>query len=77
LCPFIILFFNQTNSLGSVITPRTALAATVRAEARYTPDFLLPILPGKFLFVVEITVSPSTERPNVSVGPPRHAAQLG
>jgi hypothetical protein len=36
---------------------------------------LLPILPGKFLFVVEIITSLSCALPIVSIGPPRHAAQ--
>jgi hypothetical protein len=63
------------NSLGSVITPRTADAATVRGEAKYTCDCFDPIRPGKFLFVVEIQTSLPPRRPNVSGGPPRHAAQ--
>ena len=61
-------------SLGSVITPFIAEEATVSGEARYTADFLLPILPGKFLLVVEIIDSPSVALPTVSIGPPKHAA---
>ena len=37
-------------------------------------DFLLPILPGKFLLVVEIITSLSFALPTVSEGPPRQAA---
>ncbi len=57
------------------MTPRTADAATVYGEARYTCDFFDPILPGKFLFVDEIHTSMPFKRPNVSEGPPKQAAQ--
>ena len=56
------------------MTPVSADAATVYGDARYTCDFFDPILPGKFLFVDEIQTSTPFSLPNVSDGPPRHAA---
>ena len=57
--------------------PVTADAAAVYGDARYTCESIEPILPGKFLFVVEITTSSACVLPNVSTGPPRQAAHEG
>src|SRR6266550_8773329 len=64
------------NSRGSVILPLIALAATVIGEARKTCDSLWPMRPGKFRFVALMHFIGVFMRPNVSVGPPRQAAQL-
>jgi hypothetical protein len=65
---------SQKNLRGSSMTPATADAATVYAEARYTPESGLPIRPLKLRFVVLMQVSPAASTP----GPlPAHAAQLG
>src|SRR3990170_389344 len=69
--------FHAKNSLGSVMTPRNADAATVKGDARYTCDCLDPMRPGKFLLVVEMHTSFPSVLPKVSGGPPRHAAQDG
>src|SRR5258706_10090934 len=62
-------------SLGSVILPVIALAATVAGDARNTCDSLWPIRPGKLRFVALMHFIGEFIRPNVSTGPPRHAAQ--
>src|SRR5947207_4207372 len=64
------------NSRGSVILPVIALAATVIGEARKTCDSLWPIRPGKLRLVALMHFNGVFMRPKVSVGPPRHAAQL-
>src|SRR5947208_2201472 len=64
------------NSRGSVILPVRALAATVIGEARKTCDSLWPMRPGKFRLVALMHFIGEFIRPKVSVGPPRHAAQL-
>src|SRR5262249_40846596 len=64
-------------SLGSVITPVIALAATVSGLARYTRASLWPMRPGKFRLVVLMQLIGAFKRPNVSLGPPKHAAQDG
>src|SRR5258706_6258825 len=61
-------------SLGSVILPVSALAATVAGDARNTCDSLWPIRPGKLRFVALMHFIGEFIRPNVSTGPPRHAA---
>lgn len=43
-------------SLGSVTYPVKAEAAAVYGEARYICPSLWPILPGKFLFVVDTQI---------------------
>ncbi len=60
--------------LGSVIYPEIALAAATALFAKYIFELLLPILPTKFLFVVEIQTSPS---PKIPIYPPKHAPQVG
>src|SRR5438445_13828082 len=62
-------------SLGSVMRPVIALAATVAGDARNTCDSLWPMRPGKFRFVALMHFIGEFIRPNVSTGPPRHAAQ--
>src|SRR6266704_6492982 len=53
-----------------------ALAATVIGEARNTCDSLSPMRPGKLRLVALMQLMPDLlMRPNVSTGPPRHAAQ--
>ena len=61
-------------SFGFVITPVTAEAATTFELDKYTEEAGSPILPLKFLFVVEIHVSPSDNTP---ICPPRHGPQPG
>ena len=63
-----------TSSRGSAITPVRALAATVSGLARNTCASLWPMRPGKLRFVVLMHVIGVFSRPNVSDGPPRHAA---
>src|SRR5262249_17780565 len=65
------------HSRGSAIVPLIALAATVNGLARYTRASLCPMRPGKLRFVVLIQLSGAFSRPNVSLGPPRHAAHDG
>ena len=48
---------------GGVISPRIADAATVAGLARKTSDCGDPILPLKFLLVVEMQTSPSPKMP--------------
>src|SRR5262249_24321442 len=64
-------------SRGSVISPRTALAATVSGLARYTRASLWPMRPGKLRLVVLMQLSGWLSRPKVSLGPPRQAAHDG
>ena len=52
-----------------------ALAATVAGLARKTSLSRLPMRPGKFRFVALMHFNRVLARPNVSSGPPRHAAQ--
>jgi len=59
------------------MTPVKALAATVSGLARYTRASLWPMRPGKFRFVVLMQLMGALRRPNVSLGPPKQAAQLG
>jgi hypothetical protein len=61
-------------SAGPVILPVMALAAATAGFARYTSDFVLPILPTKFRFVVEMARSPSARMP---ICPPRQGPQVG
>src|ERR1700685_4161244 len=62
-------------SRGSVTLPVNALAATVIGEARKTCDSLSPMRPGKLRLVALMHLMPDLlMRPNVSTGPPRHAA---
>src|ERR1035437_8542048 len=63
------------NSRGSVTLPVSALAATVAGEARNTCESLWPMRPGKLRLVALMHLSGAFMRPNVSTGPPRHAAQ--
>src|ERR1700752_4297875 len=61
---------------GSVTFPVNALAATVAGDAKNTCDSLSPMRPGKLRFVALMHLMPGLlMRPNVSTGPPRHAAQ--
>src|SRR5947209_6073440 len=64
-------------SRGSVITPVTALAATVSGLARNTRASLCPMRPGKLRLVVLMQLIGVFSRPKVSLGPPRHAAHDG
>src|SRR5262245_37225575 len=64
-------------SLGSAISPLTALAATVSGLARKTRASLWPMRPGKLRLVVLMQLRAVLSRPKVSDGPPRQAAQLG
>src|SRR5258706_8029190 len=64
-------------SRGSVIVPFIALAATVSGLARKTLASLCPMRPGKLRFVVLMQLIAVLSRPNVSDGPPRHAAHDG
>src|SRR5258706_548361 len=65
----------HTYSLGSVITPVSALAATVTGDARNTCDSLCPMRPGKLRLVALMHFMGEFIRPKVSTGPPKHAAQ--
>ena len=56
--------------------PVRALAATVYGDARNTCDSRWPIRPGKLRLVALMHFIGLFNRPNVSVGPPRQAAQL-
>src|ERR1051325_1754882 len=71
------LRFIYMQSRGSVIVPDSALAATVNGLARKTFASLCPMRPGKLRFVVLMQESGVLSRPNVSLGPPRHAAHDG
>jgi len=51
------------NSLGSVIFPFMAVAAQVAGLARKTLPFGEPILPTKFLLVLDTHTSPSETTP--------------
>src|SRR5206468_4206063 len=62
-------------SRGSTIFPAIALAATVIGDARNTCDSLWPMRPGKLRLVALMHFIGEFMRPNVSTGPPRHAAQ--
>src|SRR5216683_8134025 len=68
---------HTTKSRGSAISPLRALAATVSGLAKNTLASLCPIRPGKLRLVVLMHASGVFSRPNVSDGPPRHAAQDG
>jgi hypothetical protein len=61
-------------SLGSVIFPFIADAATTRGDARNVCDSISPILPGKFLFVVLIQISFGPKTP---ICAPQQAPQVG
>src|SRR5918911_4882484 len=61
-------------SLGSVIFPVTADAATTIGDARYVFDSMFPILPGKFLLVVLTHIS---SLPRTPICAPQHAPQVG
>ena len=56
------------------MTPLIAEAATTFELDKYTEDFVSPILPLKFLLVVEIHASPSDNTP---ICAPRHGPQPG
>src|SRR4051794_40348874 len=70
-------FVTHRHCLGSEITPVIALAATVSGLARNTRASLWPMRPGKLRLVVLMQLMGVLSRPNVSLGPPRQAAQLG
>src|SRR5262245_65466997 len=59
------------------MVPDSALAATVSGLARNTFASLCPMRPGKLRFVVLMQLIGAFSRPNVSLGPPRHAAHDG
>ena len=61
-------------SFGLVITPVIAEAATTFEFDKYTEDLGSPILPLKFLFVVDMQLSPSLNTP---ICPPRQGPQPG
>jgi len=65
---------NHYKSFGFVITPVIAEAATTLEFDKYTEDLGSPILPLKFLFVVEMQLSPSLSTP---MWPPRQGPQPG
>ena len=54
---------SSKTSLGSATLPFMALAAAVTGEASIISDFGFPILPKKFLLVVETQTSPSPKTP--------------
>src|SRR5437870_12849936 len=68
---------HTTQSLGSAISPFSALAATVIGLAKKTFASLCPMRPGKLRLVVLMQEIGVLSRPKVSLGPPRHAAQDG
>ena len=61
-------------SLGSVIVPESAEAATTFGDAKNVFDCTSPILPGKFLLVVLIQTS---SLPSTPICAPQHAPQVG
>src|SRR4030095_8813634 len=82
ICVYIILVIFMNNSfqihfdtsLGSVILPLIAEAATTRGDARYVFDSISPILPGKFLLVVLIQTSSFAKTP---MWAPQQAPHVG
>src|ERR1700746_359788 len=77
LCEPGLRFCYRKHSRGSVMTPVTALAATVSGLARNTRASLCPMRPGKLRLVVLIQLIGAVSPPNVSLGPPRQAAHDG
>ena len=59
---------------GDVINPFIADAAATAGLDKYTSLSICPILPVKFLFVVEMALSPAASIP---ICPPKHGPHVG
>ena len=65
---------NNYSASGDIILPATALAAATYGDDRYTSLSTCPILPTKFLFVVDIALSPAA---NIPACPPQQGPHVG